>query len=254
MLVLFARQFPERVVVQFAMRFLLLHIRHSMCNENTHKWTGLASMKKGVKFLLFYFKQIQLIIAFGTALAILLAYLAWSPCQKSFHPSTQLLEIMNMKKSILPVLALSAFLAGNVLTATPAEARPVDTQTTNCPGYAGYANLTPEQQTKLDALVKEHVAVVQPLSSQLDAKMLELDMLSPNPNTKPETISALVKEVTDLRTKLDQENNAFRDKLDKEGFPTMGYGMGHGGRGMMGSDYRSSDRSFHGGHRSNHVR
>ncbi len=151
-----------------------------------------------------------------------------------------------MKKSILPVLALGAFLAGNAIAATPAEARMGCSA--DCPAYAGVvSDFTPEQEARLDTLVQEHIAVVQPLRTQLDEKMLELKMLSPNPNTKPETISALTKEVSGLRNQLDQENASFRAKLEKEGLPSFG-GMGMGQRGMG----RGSMGGHNGGHNGGH--
>ncbi len=152
-----------------------------------------------------------------------------------------------MKKSILPMLALGAFMAGNILTATPAEARMG--YHGNNSSYTG-VNLTAEQQTQMDALAQEHFSTVQPIRNQLDEKMLELRMLSSNPNTTPETISALTKEVSNLRTQLDKENTAFRTKLESQGFSSGNMGMGMGHRGMGNS--HNGNGYGRGGHNGGH--
>lgn len=111
-----------------------------------------------------------------------------------------------------------------------------------CATGAVYNALTPEKQAKYDAIYKEADARIQPLKDKAWAKHTELNALSGNPNTKPETISKLSNELGDLRTQIRGEYTALDTRLEKEvgvnpGYGRMGHmgmgGMGHGG-GMMG--------------------
>lgn len=113
-------------------------------------------------------------------------------------------------------------------------------------GYAGnygagyhyntaYQSLTPEKQAAVDKLIQEHVAEVTPLRTQLQAKRLELDALSGNPNVQPEQVSKLAAEVADLSSKLRASGLAFRDKLSAEtGIDALPYGGGYGWDGRGG--------------------
>jgi hypothetical protein len=58
----------------------------------------------------------------------------------------------------------------------------------------------------------------------------QLRALAANPNTKPETIQSLIKELTDLRAQVRTKQDAFRAKVKSELGITLPYGMG--GRGM----------------------
>ena len=62
----------------------------------------------------------------------------------------------------------------------------------------GYQNLTPEKRAAVDKLIREHAAATNPLREQLQARRLELDALSRNPNAQPESISRLAGEVAKL--------------------------------------------------------
>ena len=74
------------------------------------------------------------------------------------------------------------------------------------PGYGPpgnfFANLTPEQSAKIQALQQEHLKAITPLQQELLAKGTELRSLSLNPNADPAVIGAKQKEIWDLRSKL----------------------------------------------------
>lgn len=72
-------------------------------------------------------------------------------------------------------------------------------------------------------------AAVEPLAQQLEAKRLELNALSRNPNAKSEDISKLAQDVAQLQTQVRAANRDFQDKVQKE----LGVQMGPRG-GMMG--------------------
>ena len=113
-------------------------------------------------------------------------------------------------------------------------------------GMMDSSTLSPEKQSAYEAMLKDHYNRVSPLQDKLDAKELELNALSRNSNAKPETISSLAKEVTDLRAQLRTERVALGDRMEKElGVQPdnmmrggMGYhhggGRGHGGHGGQG--------------------
>ena len=86
----------------------------------------------------------------------------------------------------------------------------------------------------MDKLIREHAAATNPLREQLQARRLELDALSRNPNAQPESISRLAGEVAKLSSQLRSSRAEFRDKMAAEtGFETMPGAMGGRG-GMMG--------------------
>ena len=106
-----------------------------------------------------------------------------------------------------------------------------------CYYTGGYQNLTPEKQAAVDKLIQEHAAATNPLLEQLQAKRLELDALSGNPNARPESISKLAGEVAKLSSQLRNSGIEFRDKVAQEmGVGAMPGAMGGYG-GMMGRGY-----------------
>lgn len=92
-----------------------------------------------------------------------------------------------------------------------------------------YQGLTQEKRDALDKLMQERRAAVEPLAQQLEAKRLELNALSRNPNAKSEDISKLAQDVAQLQTQVRAANRDFQDKVQKE----LGVQMGPRG-GMMG--------------------
>ena len=69
------------------------------------------------------------------------------------------------------------------------------------------------------------------LQDAMWAKHQELRALAANPNTKPETIQSLIKELTDLRAQMRTKQDAFRAKVKSELGITLPYGMGGCGMG-----------------------
>lgn len=111
----------------------------------------------------------------------------------------------------------------------------------NCPAYGmGGAQLTPEQQQAYTGMMRDFENKMIPLREKASAKRMELDALAQNPNTKPETLSALVRELTEARTQMQKEQLALRDQMDKSGIP--GAGMG-----MMSGNYGGRHGGGHGG-------
>ncbi|MCH5276228.1 MAG: periplasmic heavy metal sensor [Desulfovibrionaceae bacterium] len=84
---------------------------------------------------------------------------------------------------------------------------------------APFQGLTEEKRAELDALAREHRAAVEPLREQLEARHLELNALSGNPNMRPEDISRLAKEVAGLRARIRTANQTFREKAQELGVP-----------------------------------
>ena len=82
------------------------------------------------------------------------------------------------------------------------------------PGYGPpgnlFANLTPEQSAKIQALQQAHLQAIAPLQQELLAKGTELRSLSLNPNADPAVITAKQKEIWDLRSKFQGMSNNLR--------------------------------------------
>ena len=88
--------------------------------------------------------------------------------------------------------------------------------------------LTPEKQQAFQALREAFQDKMHPLRNQMWVKRTELQALSVNPNTKPETLSGLVQEMGELRNTMHQERKAFREQVRTE----IGIELGEGRRGM----------------------
>jgi Spy/CpxP family protein refolding chaperone len=82
------------------------------------------------------------------------------------------------------------------------------------PGYGPpgnlFANLTPEQSAKIQALQQSHLQAIAPLQQELQAKGTELRSLSLNPNADPAVIGAKQKEIWNLRSELQEMTNNLR--------------------------------------------
>jgi len=82
------------------------------------------------------------------------------------------------------------------------------------PGYGPpgnvFANLTPEQSAKIQALQQAHLQGIAPVQQELLAKGTELRSLSLNPNADPTVITAKQKEIWDLRSKFQEMTNNLR--------------------------------------------
>lgn len=100
-------------------------------------------------------------------------------------------------------------------------------------GWYGYAKqgkqLSEEQLAQLGKLRSSHFEKMQPLWNQLHSKRMELNALKYNPNTKPETLTGLVKDITAIENQIDAERKSFRTQLEKDfGIEYFGgYGRHH---------------------------
>ena len=104
---------------------------------------------------------------------------------------------------------------------------------------SGMVSLSPENQCAYEAMLKEYRNRIAPLQDKLSAKRLELNALSRNNNTKPETLSKLAGEVAELQAQIRSEDRALGDRMEKE-LGIRGYGMMggmHGGRGHRGGGH-----------------
>ena len=130
-------------------------------------------------------------------------------------------------------------------------------------GNSGYRNglyqifeqLTPEKQQEVKAIFKKHQDELQTIKTQMWAKRTELNALVDSGKADHKTITKLVKEMTELRTK----NYNLRVQLNEEietatgiEMPIRGCGLGFGGNNLdngprMGG--RGFDDSPHQGRR-----
>ncbi len=110
-----------------------------------------------------------------------------------------------------------------------------------CPGWGAQgAALTPEQAEQAKTLWTEHLAKVQPLGRELQAKNAELNAALLATTIDSDRVDALAKEVGDLRTKLFTEQISLRKALRDAGLPTVGMGFGRG----MGQGFRHMGQGF----------
>lgn len=98
--------------------------------------------------------------------------------------------------------------------------------------------LSEEQMAQVQGFEKEYLEAVSPLREQLKEKKMELKALSPNPNTKPEELRQIIKDIIALEKQIDVQKDAFRDNMIKAGIPCPGPkdfpGPHHGLRGPKG--------------------
>ncbi|KAF5061329.1 Heavy-metal resistance [anaerobic digester metagenome] len=118
------------------------------------------------------------------------------------------------------------------------------------------AQLTQEKQDLLKAILDEHRKETQPLRDTMWEKRTLLKALSGNPNTKPEAITALVREMSDLRGQLHAKRDALESRVQKEvgiDLP-MGPGQRGGHRGMGGRGQGGFGPQGKGGYGQNEFR
>ena len=109
------------------------------------------------------------------------------------------------------------------------------------PGYCwqyggGYANVTPEQQSKLDELYQNFYNETNNLKNEIWSKSRELNTLLDSPDPDIEKAKALQKEISDLRSKMAEKRLDFQletRKINPDARFGAGYGKGYG-RHMRG--------------------
>ncbi len=158
---------------------------------------------------------------------------------------------MRKAATTLGVLALALILAAPVMAGwgRHRSGTGVGTGAYDCPygRGAGYANLTDEEATKLDELRQKFYNETRDIRDNLILKSRELDTVMAAENPDMEKAKQLQKEISDLRSTLDQKRlehrlemrKAVPDAADCPGYG-RGYGMGYGGGmhgGMRGGGY-----------------
>ena len=106
----------------------------------------------------------------------------------------------------------------------------------NCIGFSAVANLTSEQQTKLQALRQKHRDEVAPLREEMFSLRKELQTLWADPKADPNVIQEKEKEMDNLRAQMHEKAVQFkmeaRSYLTPEQIASLsGSGCGRGGRG-----------------------
>jgi zinc resistance-associated protein len=109
------------------------------------------------------------------------------------------------------------------------------------PGYCwkegAYGNLTGEQQAQMEALHKKHYEETARIRDDLRDRSGELNALLDTADPDTEKVRALQREISDLRSKLDQARVDFQleaRKIAPDARMGQGYGRGYGkgyGRG-----------------------
>ena len=111
---------------------------------------------------------------------------------------------------------------------------------------AAVQTLTPEKQAAYNNIMEESYKKMLPLHDQIQAKEMTLRALSPNPNTKPEQITALVDEIMKLRQQVRVERDAHVERIQKEVGIDMprGFGMGRGAGKHMWADKGQKSKRY----------
>jgi zinc resistance-associated protein len=107
-------------------------------------------------------------------------------------------------------------------------------------GYYGYQSLTPEKQAKAQRVFAEFYAKTIELRQQVMAKQYELHAMIYSGKEDEKKVQQLTKEISELRSKLFENQVALQRQLAKEDIPWMGGMGGYGGPmgpGMMGPGY-----------------
>lgn len=122
----------------------------------------------------------------------------------------------------------------------------------DCQGFErnpAVAQLTQEKRDLLKTILDEHRTQTQPLRDGMWEKRTLLKALSVNPNAQPETITALVREMGDLRSQLRANRDALEARVEKEVGIDLPRGFGQrgehrGGKGGMGGRSRDGRGGF----------
>lgn len=172
-----------------------------------------------------------------------------------------------MKKITTLLMALGVVFMGSFMFSDMAEARygRPDCPYNNGATMGQQSNLTEEQQKKLSSLMDEHHAAMASIHQKLVQKEAELRLVTVSEPVDTQKVTAISKEMGELRGQLLSGRIAFDEKLAKEGFDNVrgygyggrdcfmrgnksfGQGMGHGmGRGHGHGDGPRMGRGYHG--------
>jgi zinc resistance-associated protein len=133
------------------------------------------------------------------------------------------------RTSSIAILAIFGIIAlGSMAYAGPGMGMRGD-----CAGWnqnSAVQQLPQEKQDLLKNILDEHRKDTQPLRNAMWEKRTLLKALSSNPNTKPEAITALVGEMSELRGQMQANRDALQDRVSKEVGIDLPMGMGKHGR------------------------
>lgn len=156
----------------------------------------------------------------------------------------------------------SALLAVLIMAASPfgATAAPYGQRGAGCqygagmygPGmYGGWAQNAPQEKRELMVkLHQEHQEKMQSIQEQIWTKQTTLDALSGNPKVDPKDLTALISELSTLRSQAMAERKNFTAKVKAE----TGFEAPYGGPGMGGYGYGHHNGKRGGGRHNNGYR
>lgn len=150
-----------------------------------------------------------------------------------------------MKKSMLSIMMVTALLMTTFAYAAGPGYGPYGRGYGGCwtDNYQAMENLPQEKQERLRVLFDTHHQETTALRATMWEKQTLLDTLAANPNTPEQTLTTLIKEMGQLRTQMEEKQEALRAQIIKEtgiNIPMdcghYGYGPGHmrHGRGGYG--------------------
>lgn len=141
-----------------------------------------------------------------------------------------------MNKSYL----ITALIVTSLLLASLSFAGPMGGRGGDCPGWErnpAVEQLPQEKKDLLRTLLTAHRQDTQPLRDSMWEKRTLLKALSHNPNTTPETITALVKEMSTLRQQLQAKRDSLQARVAKDiGIELPPFFDGAGKKGRHGRD------------------
>lgn len=120
----------------------------------------------------------------------------------------------------------------------------------DCQGFSqsqAMEQLPQEKQDLLKSILDEHRKDAEPLRNAMWEKRTLLKALSSNPNTKPEALTALVGEISELRTQMHAKRDALQDRVSKEVGIDLPMGMGKHDRQGMGGHGKGGQRGMNQG-------
>ena len=114
--------------------------------------------------------------------------------------------------------------------------------------------MTAEEMAKFEPIWLAHQKVMEPLRDNMWAQQMKYEALAGNPNTKQETIDALIADMMKTKGQIRTERNNFRAELKKNGFDKFWHGHGNywngDGKGQRG-DYGGRHGAYKSGGKRN---
>ncbi len=122
-------------------------------------------------------------------------------------------------KKILAIMAFALLMSFSAALAQAQTAAP--NAAANAPA------MTAEEMAKFEPLWLAHQKKMEPLRDSMWAQQMKYDALVGNPNTKQETVDALIADMMKTKGQLRAERNSFKAELTKNGFDKFGHGHGN---------------------------